>query len=1136
MIRLPRGATLNEIRTDLAAQLPTTPKDYRFVRLLHGEVTLLSPEQEQSSCKIPLHAYNFAPPYTARPEIVLLTRKMYTEGETIEDETKTRELKSLASALAYPSGKSKGRNPRDMVKDKAAVYINAFINSAGGVLLLGATDDGVIERVALSGAADAECQTLEARVKLARQAKDDIRKLVDSVALHMDPVVDDDLVTTLFVPVKRSEEAVADELIIAAEEEIYNAIEIHVKPGRRSLYFLEKHSMEAYERRDGSTNLMDEAVVVEALTRRKGADGWCGGWRQLRSPFDFDALMRRISNPWAGREWLFAAIRQALFADMIKNCPSGSQMSGVGIVGTRGIGKTSFLSELTLRPKNATNLDVVAHHICRADDPDTLNPALFVQSLAAMLARGCKEYRSLMIDSSIQPGAGDSIGAVVLRALRPEHCENDPDDAFLRGILHPLWEIERRRGEQKGRRKQMLPWVVVVDAIDESLATDTVRRRHSGTSPTIAHLLERALTNSGGFPRWMKLVVSIRQEMIEVSGPIERLAQRLDLIQLDPNSPIELQQAQEDIRLFVEAYLEQMRMLSPLGNRTGSGVWSWEKAGKATKTLRALRGETPKQWQHEVGPGKWVAFDELVMMDLDYATKTGLLQCCLAGGSSIVVADLREKLWIDFKTGKEQRIRLCEDEDTLKIRRVGGGLFDANSVSVYAGDSSASEGRSCFRCKRVDHTLKDCPEKNQEEGEAAKTRAELIKRENSILDDLAFNSKGNYLYARSVLEDIRGGRLQWEQVSSLPCGLDHLYTDFFRLHFGSNQSDREAGSSVVARKKAAVRIVRPVLEVLLAATKRGVTERDIAHAVVAGAACDPTAVAFCLRDIRWALGIDNSRVLPRYSLRHESIRAWLKEKGTSSTFGLREERGHALLASSLLQRCWPQQTALASWLSTDKEYAARKPSAENTTDSTWYNWNGWVPNAEDEDILNLVTHLSLSGLGGNEERTELLRSVGRDILDSVCRGKTTALHLACSAGNIDGVGLLLAAGASPDVSVRGRTPLHSAASKGYSETVEALLAAGADVLSTTTSGRTALLNASARGSASTVKSILEWIARSSNLDSKPWVDMSQTDNGRTPLSVAAEEGHDEVLRLLLNSDASVYLSDRWGRSPLYYGT
>jgi len=1037
----------------------------------------------------------------------LWTRKCYIEHQRVSDETKTRELKSLAAAL------SDGRNPRQMVKDKALTYINAFLNAssssgddAGGALIFGVSDDGFVERVPIYGncksSADDDTNghskkygSLEERATLARAVKDDIRKLIDEFCRNMDPPVDEDLVSTVFVPVLpvptssssgRATTALdndsSDETTVALEEEIYNVIEIHVKPGRRCLYFVDRHSFFAFERRDGSTHAMDRSAITEALSNRRQRwggrdDDWRGGWRQISSSFDFEPLMRRLSDPWAGREWLFAAIRQALYRCVQQGTSSSLNTKyGVAITGSRGMGKTSFLSELALRPPNVTSLDVIAHHLCRPDDPDTLNPALFVQSLAAMLVRHFKPFRALMADTSSSLD-GDSIGSTMLRALRKEHCESNPDDAFLRGILRPLQEIETRRSpSQKAKEKHRFPLIIVIDAIDDALGVDLETSGRRRGSSTIAHLLERGL-KCEGIPPWIKIIVSFRKDICDVSGPITRLAENLNLIQLDPDLSVEssVRQAHEDIRLYIEAYIERTKMTSPLGCYVGKAKWNPAAAVRATKKLRLVRGEKLFEWQYETKPGEWLSFNEFAAIDLEYCQTTGMHEVFITEGKSAFLVNLNTSTRENVKSGQVERIRRQE--------------------IVTASPSCTNT--------------------------TTKEQSELLRQEHNILDALAANSQGNYLYTRSVLEDIHSGQCLWEKVPSLPRGLDHLYHRFFCLHFGGHQTDKEVGNG----NRPMIRAVKPVVEILLAATKRGITESSIAHAVVAGGACDPVGVDFCLRDIQWALDVDNSGREPRYSLRHESIRAWLKHDLNAKMFGFSEDRGHAYLAASLLQRCWPQQTALSRWLHRDGG-----------------DEHSWEPNKDDEDVFHLVTHLSKSRRGEEEEQVSLLKTIGGDNLNSVFRGRTTALHSASSAGDTDVVKLLLAAGADPHKAVRGRRPLHLAASKGFCKTAEMLINAGADATAPTTSGRTPLLIAAGRGSVSTVKCILAAIAE---MESKPdflidlsgssFVDMSQIDSGRTALSLACEEGYDDIIAALLDAGASASLADRWGRTPLFYG-
>lgn len=861
---------------------------------------------------------------------------------------------------------------------------------------------------------------------------------------------------------------------ILADEEIYNVIEVHVKPGRWSLYFLDCHSVHAFERRDGSTHKMEPGNIPAALNRtRDGRSSWKGGWRQLRSPFDFDKLMRKLSDPWAGREWLFAATRQKLYQQMIE--PS-QRKDGLLIIGSRGMGMTSYMAELALRPKNVTGVHVVAQHLCRSDDMETLRPALFVLSLAAMIARSCKEFRQLMIDATKHPDR-DYIGATMLRALRIEHCENDPVDAFVRGILKPLREIDSQRNRPSGsiQSRFTIPMVVIIDAIDESLISETAFFR-GRPSPSIAHVLEKGLALANGLPTWIKFIVSCRKEMTAATGPIQRLTNHFSVLDLDPDlsSESEMQQAQEDVRLFIEAFIETKRITSPNG-RVGKGRWTHEDASLAGKKLRMLRGnDINVVWESQLTSSEWTRMDDSVWPDLDYCRRSN-----------------RQKAYVFLRRH----------------------LFVVDLVNSKLTNLSSGEDASLRAMPWLPDEVKGPFQTYQESSDGSRD----VAREDNLLDTLAENSQGNYLYARSVMEDVNNG-LPWEEIPNLPRGLDLLYSKFFRGHLlDSQDKDRLTGS------KPPLTAVKPVLEVLLAATKHGITEREISHAVGAGGACDTSAVAFCLHDLKWALDIDRSSGgLPRYSLRHESIKSWLRDEGNRLEFGLQEAHGHALLAASLLQRCWPQQIFLSSWLI---EYSKASPLSQ---------WDTWAPNDDKEDVYNLVLHLIQCNYGSMSERVVLLKTIGDENLNKLHRNRTTALYSACSSGILNAVEMLLRAGARSDIGVRGgRRPIHVAASKGHFRTCELLLQHGADVSPRTSSGRTALMNAVCRGSLSSVTLLLEWMKKRNNF--LELIDACQTDTGRTPLSMAVEDGYNDIAQLLISFGASVFLADCRGRTPMYLG-
>lgn len=138
------------------------------------------------------------------------------------------------------------------------------------------------------------------------------------------------------------------------------------------------------------------------------------------------------------------------------------------------------------------------------------------------------------------------------------------------------------------------------------------------------------------------------------------------------------------------------------------------------------------------------------------------------------------------------------------------------------------------------------------------------------------------------------------------------------------------------------------------------------------------------------------------------------------------------------------------------------------------------------------------------------------------------------------VQLLLEAGADIDAADQyGDTPLRVAAGAGNTEVVKLLVKAGADGTPTGSGGRSALYEASLHGHAAIVRSLLqagvplEAAALGSRIRALPVFTSGYIDaEGVTPLIVAAEGGHFEVLRLLVDAGAAVNHADSTGFTPL----
>ena len=147
-------------------------------------------------------------------------------------------------------------------------------------------------------------------------------------------------------------------------------------------------------------------------------------------PIDFGSELARLNRDFIGRDWLFQQIDHWLRHD---------ENRVFLVTGEPGIGKSAALATLVQRCPQ-----VCSYHFCVADLVDSLDPFLFVKSIAAQLATQFDSYRAAL-------GALDCQG----------DTEADPGVLLRRLVADPL-------------KSEVLktPAVIVVDALDESLGYD----------------------------------------------------------------------------------------------------------------------------------------------------------------------------------------------------------------------------------------------------------------------------------------------------------------------------------------------------------------------------------------------------------------------------------------------------------------------------------------------------------------------------------------------------------------------------------------------------------------------------------------------------------------------------------------
>uniref|UniRef100_H3CVQ8 Tetratricopeptide repeat, ankyrin repeat and coiled-coil containing 1 n=1 Tax=Tetraodon nigroviridis TaxID=99883 RepID=H3CVQ8_TETNG len=278
----------------------------------------------------------------------------------------------------------------------------------------------------------------------------------------------------------------------------------------------------------------------------------------MLKPLLFEVPGITAETPFVGREWVFTRLEEVL------RKTSSCEGRGAVVVGNAGSGKTAIIWRLvtlschgmsTLQggpsipqspssspkcgdrqgkaackelanfpanqsaaagasdgaadrkePVRSLAAKVVAYHFCQADNTYTCLVPEFVHSIAALLARAPQftPYRELLVQ---EPHLQNTL------SLRS--CVQDPTAAF-RGILEPIASL---------RKERKLPeedYIILVDSLNEA------EFHKPDYGDTIATFITKIVSK---FPPWLKMVVTVRTGLVEITTLLPFSGISLDILQ-----------------------------------------------------------------------------------------------------------------------------------------------------------------------------------------------------------------------------------------------------------------------------------------------------------------------------------------------------------------------------------------------------------------------------------------------------------------------------------------------------------------------------------------------------------------------------------------------------------------------------
>ncbi|XP_016059684.1 PREDICTED: protein TANC2 isoform X7 [Miniopterus natalensis] len=877
-------------------------------------------------------------------------------------------------------------------------------------------------------------------------------------------------------------------------------------------------------------------------------------------PLLFEVPSITTESVFVGRDWVFHEIDAQLQSS------NASVNQGVVIVGNIGFGKTAIISRLVALSCHGTRMrqiasdsphaspkhvdanrelpltqppsahssitsgscpgtpemrrrqeeamrrlasQVVAYHYCQADNAYTCLVPEFVHNVAALLCRSPQlaAYREqLLREPHLQS----------MLSLRS--CVQDPMASFRRGVLEPLENLH------KERKIPDEDFIILIDGLNEA------EFHKPDYGDTIVSFLSKMI---GKFPSWLKLIVTVRTSLQEITKLLP--FHRIFLDRLEENEAID-----QDLQAYI---LHRIHSSSEIQNNISlNGKMDNTTFGKLSSHLKTLSQGSYlylkltfdliekgylvlKSSSYKVVP---VSLSEVYLLqcNMKFPTQSSfdrvmpLLNVAVASLHPLTDEHIFQAInagsiegtleWEDFQQRMENLSMF------LIKRRDMTRMFVHPSFREWLIWREEGE-KTKFLCDpRSGHTLLAFWFSRQE---GKLNRQQTIELGHHILKAHIFKGLSKKVGVSSSILQGLWISYSTEGLSMALASLRNLYTPNIKVSRllilgGANINYRtevlnNAPILCVQSHLGYTEMVALLLEFganVDASSESGLT--PLGYAAAAGYLS--IVVLLCKKRAK----VDHLDKNGQCALVHAALRGhlevvkfliqcdWTMAGQQQGVFKKSQAIQQALIAAASMG-----YTEIVSYLldlpEKDEEEVER--AQINSFDSLWGE-----------------TALTAAAGRGKLEVCRLLLEQGAAVAQPNRRG-AVPLFSTVRQGHWQIVDLLLTHGADVNMADKqGRTPLMMAASEGHLGTVDFLLAQGASIALMDKEGLTALSWACLKGHLSVVRSLVDNGAATDHADK----------NGRTPLDLAAFYGDAEVVQFLVDHGAMIEHVDYSGMRPL----